>query len=65
MIDGHGDDLYKYGIDVLKANFSSNIYGPTNNQALKEHLIRSISVIDSYPEPEPYSLQERLAEKLH
>lgn len=65
MIDGHGDDLYKFGTDVLKANFSSNIYGPTDNEAIKQHLSNKISVIDSYPEPEPYTLQEKLEERLN
>ena len=25
MIDGHGDDLYRYG-DQIRMNFSSNVY---------------------------------------
>lgn len=61
MTDGHGDDLYKYDGRV-KINFSSNIYANADLSALKEHLACRLSLIGSYPEPEPFSLERALAE---
>lgn len=57
MINGHGDDLYKYNVEV-KSNFSSNIYSHADLNGLKRHLACSMDVISSYPEPEPYSLEK-------
>lgn len=62
MINGHGDDIYKYNVEV-KSNFSSNIYSHADLNGLKRHLACSMDVIGSYPEPEPYSLEETLAEE--
>ncbi|MDO4692995.1 MAG: aminotransferase class I/II-fold pyridoxal phosphate-dependent enzyme [Porphyromonadaceae bacterium] len=63
MVNGHGDDLYKY--PHIKANFSSNVYSDTDNRALLQHLEQCIpSVLGSYPEPEPYTLQAELAQHL-
>ena len=59
MIEGHGDDIYKY--DSVRMNFSSNIYGHADLSALKEHLKAHIDSIGSYPEPQPYTLQNVLA----
>ncbi|AVM53431.1 L-threonine O-3-phosphate decarboxylase [Bacteroides zoogleoformans] len=69
MIEGHGDDSYKYSRPIT-VNFSSNIYGKADLSALKAHLCDCIRGIDarlpadclsSYPEPEPYTLEARLA----
>ncbi len=61
MIKGHGDDHYKYA--DIKANFSSNVYSDTNNEALLQHLQEQLPRLASaYPEPEPYRLQAMLAE---
>lgn len=63
MINGHGDDLYRY--PRVWANFSSNVYGATDNSELIAYLKeRMPDVIGSYPEPEPYTLQGELAESL-
>lgn len=62
MINGHGDDLYKYNVEV-KSNFSSNIYSHADLSGLKKHLSGRMDVIGSYPEPEPYSLEKALAEE--
>lgn len=59
MIDGHGDDTYKYG--ELKANFSSNVYGATSHDGLWEWLSQHRSVIANYPEPQPRVLEAELA----
>ncbi|KGN98929.1 aminotransferase class I/II-fold pyridoxal phosphate-dependent enzyme [Porphyromonas sp. COT-290 OH3588] len=63
MVNGHGDDLHKY--PHIKANFSSNVYSDTDNRPLLQHLEQCIpSVLGSYPEPEPYTLQAELAQHL-
>lgn len=70
MIDGHGDDSYKYTRPIT-ANFSSNVYSRTDLTELKNHLCRFIqgkdgelSPLSSYPEPQPYTLEAALARKL-
>lgn len=60
MIEGHGDDLYKYG--NIRANFSSNVYNSVDHDALYKHLAHHLHSIRSYPEPEPYSLEKTIAE---
>lgn len=60
MIEGHGDDSYKYGRPIT-ADFSSNVYGRADLSALKAHLCARIDCIGNYPEPEPYTLGARLA----
>jgi len=52
MIDGHGDDSYKYSRPIT-ANFSSNVYSKVNLSRLKAHLCECIGEIGNYPEPEP------------
>lgn len=64
MIKGHGDDAYKYGRDI-KANFSSNVYNRVNIDGLKRHLCGCMDEIGNYPEPEPYSLEAKLADVKH
>lgn len=60
MIEGHGDDSYKYERPMV-SNFSSNICCGADLSGLKEHLCRRMEVIASYPEPEPYTLERELA----
>lgn len=61
MIDGHGDDLYKYG--NITANFSSNVYNEVDHSLLWEHLRGRMECMVSYPEPQPYTLEGRIAEQ--
>ena len=44
MIEGHGDDSYKYSRPIT-ANFSSNVYSRVNLSALKAHLCARIDSI--------------------
>ncbi len=62
MIEGHGDDIYRYG-DLVKTNFSSNIYQHADFTKLKEHLMEHIDIVANYPEPEPHSLEKMIALK--
>jgi threonine-phosphate decarboxylase len=60
MINGHGDDLYLYG-DSIRYNFSSNIYDKVDHTALIAYLCGELGGIAHYPEPEPYSVERKLA----
>ncbi len=59
MIDGHGDDLWRYG-GRIKHNFSTNIHAAFDHRPLMAHLAADTSAIDSYPEPEPRSVEKAL-----
>ena len=59
MIEGHGDDLYRY--DNIKMNFSSNIYNGTDLSALDAYLCTRMAAIRSYPEPSATSLEQMIA----
>ena len=41
MIEGHGDDIYRYD-ELVKMNFSSNIFQHADHSALKAHLAETI-----------------------
>lgn len=59
MIEGHGDDLYRY--NNIKMNFSSNIYNGTDLSALEAYLRSRLDVVRSYPEPSAASLERMIA----
>lgn len=59
MINGHGDDLFRYGNIV--ANFSSNVYNDVDHTLLWEHLKGRMECMVSYPEPQPYTLEGKIA----
>ena len=59
MIEGHGDDLYRY--ENIKMNFSSNIYAGTDLSALESYLSSRMDVVRSYPEPSAASLEQMIA----
>ena len=63
MIQGHGDDAFRFGRPMV-ANFSSNVYAHVDLEPLKAHLRQRLDVIGRYPEPEPYSLERALAGRL-
>ena len=63
MIQGHGDDAYRFGRPI-RANFSSNVYGHVDLAPLKAHLRTRLDAIGHYPEPEPYTLEKALADRL-
>ena len=62
MIKGHGDDAYQYACRIT-SNFSSNVFGRVDLSGLKNHLCHCMDEIGSYPEPEPYTLEARLAQR--
>ena len=63
MIDGHGDDRYRYD-DLVKMNFSTTIYQHADYSALKEYLMEHMDVIGNYPESQPRQLEKLIALKL-
>lgn len=63
MVDGHGDDLFRYGGKV-RYNFSSNIYSGFDQRGLKRILADRLDCISSYPEPSALSLEVALSEKV-
>ena len=60
MIEGHGDDLYRY--NNIKMNFSSNIYAGTDLNELENYLCSCMDVVRSYPEPSAASLEQLIAQ---
>lgn len=60
MIEGHGDDLYRYD-SLVRMNFSSNIYQHADLTALREYLASRFDVVANYPEPQPRSLERQIA----
>lgn len=62
MIEGHGDDIYRYD-DLVKMNFSANIYQHADHSALQEHLMEHFSVVNNYPEPQPRQLERLIARR--
>lgn len=63
MIEGHGDDLYKYN-GCIKLNFSSNIYQGANHSELKSHLREKLDCISNYPMPLASEISTQIAQKL-
>ena len=61
MIEGHGDDAYRYR--DIKSDFSSNICVHGSHQGLLNHLAAHPELIDHYPEPEAWSLERMLADR--
>ncbi len=61
MIDGHGDDRYRY--NSIRADFSSNVPAGIDHTGLYRHLTERMELIGRYPEPEPYTLERALAER--
>ena len=62
MIQGHGDDFYKY--KGIRANFSSNVYNHFCHEGLFCYLSEKLDNVVSYPEPAPAHLEGALAQLL-
>ncbi|WP_303011123.1 threonine-phosphate decarboxylase [uncultured Bacteroides sp.] len=60
MIEGHGDDSYRYGREIV-SNFSSNVYNRIDHSGLYRRLNERMRSIAAYPEPAPYSLEREIA----
>jgi len=62
MIDGHGDDGFRYG--SIRLNFSSNVYAHFSHKHLFAWLEGRLSEISHYPEPVPRRLEDALAAQM-
>lgn len=60
MIEGHGDDIFRFG-KKTRFNFSTNIPQTANHSGLLRHLSQKGDVVRNYPEPEPRSVEHKLA----
>ena len=63
MIEGHGDDLFRYG-NRVKINFSSNIPQKVDHSGLMTYLQGLGDIFKNYPEPSPLSIEHILARNL-
>ncbi|MFI3327972.1 MAG: histidinol-phosphate transaminase [Rikenellaceae bacterium] len=61
MINGHGNNIYQYGVGAIEHDFSSNIAFNNLSQPILEHLGRSIDVIRNYPDPQARALTNMIA----
>jgi threonine-phosphate decarboxylase len=61
MIEGHGDDAYRYR--DIRSDFSSNICPNRNYLAVMSHLSAHPELISHYPEPEAWSLETIIARR--
>lgn len=62
MIDGHGDDGFRYG--NIRLDFSSNVYAQFSHQELLSWLAGRLGDIGHYPEPAPRELEAALAAQM-
>lgn len=62
MINGHGDDIFKY--KDIRMNFSSNVYNHFDHTGLFEYLTNRMPSVVNYPEPSPRSLETEIATML-
>lgn len=60
MIQGHGNDWYKYG-DKIKFDFSSNIAFNNHSKKIAEFLGGRLRDIENYPDPTAYTLSGKIA----
>lgn len=63
MVLANLNDAYKYSGQV-RLDFSSNIYNHANLTWLKMYMAERMDCIRHYPEPEPFRLEEMIAEQL-
>ena len=63
MIEGHGDDAYKY--QDIRVNFSSNVYNHFCHEGLFCYLADKLDNVVSYPEPAPARLEKCIAQLLN
>lgn len=60
MLNGHGNDIYKYQ-GLIKADFSSNIVYSGVDEGLSNYIKKCVGRIDNYPEPNSESLTDKIA----
>ena len=61
MLQGHGDDGYKYGREII-ADFSTNVWHGGEPDGMKEYLFENWKKVNRYPEVAAESLCEKIAQ---
>jgi threonine-phosphate decarboxylase len=64
MIEGHGNDLHRYG-DKVKSDFSSNVASRRVPESLLAFISTQLEAIATYPEPDSETLRNALGNRLH
>ena len=64
MIDGHGDDLFRFPPESVRVNFSTNIWQHADLVPLRRFMAGRLGFAASYPEPAPRSLEAYIARRL-
>ena len=62
MLEGHGDDLYRYK-GSIKYNFSTNVFYRGCPKLLRKHLCEAMENIGNYPSPAAEELNELAASR--
>lgn len=60
MIEGHGNDRYKYN-DRVRIDFSSNIAFNNHSEAILNYLRDHLRAIQNYPDPRASTLSDKIA----
>lgn len=60
MIEGHGDDLWRFG-GKIRHNFSTNIHAAFDHSSLMAMLADSVETLRCYPEPKPLSVEKAIS----
>lgn len=60
MLQGHGDDAYRYQ-QIMRANFSTNVWYGREPAGLQEHIFAHWPVINKYPEVQAESLARKIS----
>jgi threonine-phosphate decarboxylase len=60
MLQGHGDDSYRYNQKIV-ANFSTNVWYGGEPAGLKEHIFQQWHVLNKYPEVQAESLAFKIS----
>ena len=63
MIEGHGDDIFRYGNRIV-ANFSTNILQTVDHSRLMQHLFSEKNLFCNYPEPDASRVGALISRKL-
>jgi len=61
MLYGHGDDGYQFKTDIV-ADFSTNVWYGGEPGGLKEHIFKSWTMINKYPDVLAESLSKKISE---
>lgn len=62
MIEGHGNDRYRYE-GRIKIDFSSNIAYNNHSKLIIEHLKERLHAIENYPDPTTQILSQKIAQR--